>query len=164
MSRSRPDWRPERIVVGRVGRPHGLDGSVHLIGYGGVVPLTAGTRVRIGEREAAIAGRKGTAERPVLRFDAVADRDAALALQGQEVSVAADVLPETAEGEFFQVDLVGCEVAAGGRRLGVVERVHEYPANDVLELDGGEMVPFVDDVVLEVDVPARRIMLRDDFV
>ncbi|MGZ4431963.1 MAG: ribosome maturation factor RimM [Gaiellales bacterium] len=163
MSRSRPDWRPERIVVGRVGRPHGLDGSVHLTGFGGVVPLTVGTRVRIGERDALIAGRKGTAERPVLRFDVAPTRDAALALQGQEVSVAAETLPETPEGEFFQIDLIGCEVAAGGHRLGMVERVQEYPANDVLVLDGGEMIPFVEDVVLDVDVPGRRITVRDDF-
>ena len=46
MSRSLPDpsWRPPRVVIGAVGRGHGLDGFVHLVGHGGVVPLEPGRR------------------------------------------------------------------------------------------------------------------------
>jgi ribosomal 30S subunit maturation factor RimM len=49
------------------------------------------------------------------------------------------------------------------RPLGTVAAVHEYPANDVLELDSGEMIPFVDEVVVAVDVPARTLTLADGF-
>jgi ribosomal 30S subunit maturation factor RimM len=55
-------------------------------------------------------------------------------------------------------------VMCGARLLGRVTRVHEYPANDVLELDDGEMIPFVDDVVVSVDIPGRRLDVVEGFL
>jgi len=166
MSRSLPDpsWRPPRVVIGAVGRGHGLDGFVHLVGHGGVVPLEPGTPVRLGDRDAVIVGRKGTAGRPLVRFDIAATREQAEELRGADVTVAADALPATEQDEFFHIDLVGCTVLCGGRRLGAVRRVHEYPANDVLELDSGEMIPFVTDVVVAVDVAGRSLRVVEGFV
>ena len=164
MSRSQPDWRPDRIVVGRVGRPHGLDGFVLLTGHGGAIALDAGTEVLLGDRPARVAARKGTAERPILRFDLAANREGAEELRGLEVTVDAGELPATDEDEFFHVDLIGCEVHAGDRLLGVVRQVHVYPANDALELDSGTLIPFVEDVVVTVDPPGRRIEVRGDFL
>ena len=165
MSRSQPvpSWRPSRIVVGAVGRPHGLDGYLHLSGYGGVVPLDPGTAVRVGEREAVVMGRKGTADRPLLRLDITDSRQSVEALRGADFSVAADALPATEQDEFFHVDLLGCRVVCGDRELGIVARVQEYPANDVLELDSGQLVPFVDEVVVAVDVPGRTLRVVEDF-
>ena len=170
MSRSPADpasWRPEEIVVGRVGRPHGLDGSVHLEGHGGVVPLEPGTPVRVGGRPAVIERRRGTAERPILSFDRVHDREQAAALRGQPVAVASDRLPAVDRDEYFHVDLVGCRVEAGGERLGEVREVLAYPANDVLDVRQGDrqvLIPFAVDVVLEVDIPGRLIRVREDFL
>jgi 16S rRNA processing protein RimM len=163
MSRSQPDrgWRPDRIEVGRIGRPHGLDGSVTLTGHGGTVPMTPGTEVTIGGRAARVVGRKGTDERPIVRFDLAASREQAEELRGLAVTVPASALPEPEADEFFHIDLIGCEVWCGERRVGAVRTVHTYPANDVLELDSGEMIPFVDDAVDGVDVAGRRIGLRE---
>jgi 16S rRNA processing protein RimM len=164
MSRSLTDWRPQRVVVGAVGKAHGLDGATHLVGYGGVVPIARGTEVLIGDRPAVVVERKGTHDRPIVRFDLASTRDAIEALRGMDVTVAADSLPDTEQDEFFHVDLVGCQVICGDRLLGRVARVHEYPANDVLELDGGEMIPFVDDVVVSVDIPGRRLGVVEGFL
>ena len=163
MSRSQPDrgWRPDRIEVGRIGKPHGLDGSVTLTGHGGTVPMALGTEVEVGGRPATIVGRKGTDERPIVRFDIAASREQAQELRGQSVTVPVAALPEPDEDEFFHVDLIGCEVWCGERRVGTVRTVRTYPANDVLELESGEMLPFVDDAVDAVDVVARRIELRE---
>ena len=171
MSRSLADtpWRPERIVVGRVGRPHGLDGSIHLDGHGGVVPLPPGTEVEVDGRPAVVVGRKGTAERPILLLDLARDRDGAEAIRGQEVTVTAGLLPATGGDEYFHVDLVGCAVRSGSRELGTVHDVLAYPANDVLDVrppDGSErlLIPFVDDVVVRVDVAGRVVGIREDFL
>ncbi len=166
MSRSQPDpsWRPSRVVVGAVGRAHGLDGFAHLVGHGGAVPLEPGTRVQVGERDAMVTGRKGTDERPLVRFDIADTREAVDGLRGADVSVAAGALPDTGDDEFFHVDLLGCTVVCESRTVGVVQRIHEYPANDVLELDTGEMVPFVDVVVVAVDIPGRTLRLADGFL
>ncbi|MDX6552796.1 MAG: rRNA processing protein RimM, partial [Gaiellales bacterium] len=95
-------------------------------------------------------------------FDIASSRDDVEALRGLSVTVEAGSLPDTPEDEFFHIDLVGCTVRAGERELGVVVAVHEYPANDALELDSGDLVPFVDDVVEAVDPPARLITVRED--
>jgi 16S rRNA processing protein RimM len=169
MSKSPADtpWRPPTIVVGRVGRAHGLDGAVYLEGHGGGVPLHSGQAVTLGGRHAVIVERRGTDRRPILRFDCAADRDAAEALRGREVQVPAGVLPEPDPDDYLHVDLIGCRVTAGNRELGTVAGVLVYPANDVLDIRGGEepvLVPFVEDVVLSVDVAGRRIVIRDDFL
>jgi 16S rRNA processing protein RimM len=169
MSKSPADtpWRPPTIVVGRVGRAHGLDGAVYLEGHGGAVALAAGLEVSVGGRPAVITERRGTDGRPILRFDCAADRDAAEALRGQEVAVAAAALPEPDPDDYLHVDLIGCRVTAGDRELGTVADVLVYPANDVLDIRGGEepvLVPFVEDVVLSVDVAGRCIAIRGDFL
>jgi len=156
-------------VVGRVGRPHGLDGSVHLDGHGGVVPLDPGTRVEVGGRPAVIVARKGTVERPIVLLDLAADRDRAEELRGADVTVPADALPAPGADEYFHVDLVGCAVRAGSRELGTIHGVLAYPSNDVLDVRAGGaseplLIPFVDDVVLRVDVSERVVAIREDFL
>ena len=153
-------WRPQRIVIGRIGRAHGLDGSVYLDGHGGAVPLPAGTRLTVGDREAVVVSCRGTAERPLLRLDLSADRDEAEAMRGLQVSIPAAEPPEPPADEYFHVDLIGCRVTAGDRTLGEVREVQSYPANDVLVVTGrgGELLlPFVASVVLDVDLEGRRI-------
>jgi 16S rRNA processing protein RimM len=142
MSKSPADtpWRPPTIVVGRVGRAHGLDGAVHLDGHGGAVPLRSGLEVTLGGRPAVIVERRGTDLRPILRFDCAADRDAAERLRGQEVEVPSSALPEPDADDYLHVDLIGCRVTAGDRELGTVADVLVYPANDVLEIRGEERV------------------------
>jgi 16S rRNA processing protein RimM len=154
-------------VVGRIGRTHGLDGSVYLEGHGGVVPLRAGTRVMVGDRPATVAARRGVERRPIVRFDLASTREQAEALRGQLVAIDSAQLPQTEPGEYFHVDLIGCEVVAGDRRLGEVVEVFEYPANDVLDVRDGEqqiLIPFAEDALLEVDVPGRRIVVREDLL
>jgi 16S rRNA processing protein RimM len=167
MSRSQPEPDRGRLTIGTVGRPHGLDGSFHLSGHGGGVELGPGLDVRVGERPARIASRKGTADHPILRLDIAGSREEADGLRGQSVSIDRTELPDPAEGEFFQVDLVGCSVWAGDRLLGEVAEVLTYPANDVLDVAGGPeplLLPFVEDVVLDVDLASRRISIREDFL
>lgn len=169
MSKSSPDtpWRPDQIVVGRIGRAHGLDGSVYLEGHGGVVPLRPGTTITVGERPATIRDRRGTAERPILRLDLAATREAAEQLRGLAVSVPSSQLPQPEPDEYFHVDLIGCQVYAGERLLGEVIEVLAYPANDVLDVRGGEtslLLPLAADAILEVDVAARRIHVREDML
>ena len=157
-------WWPDRITVGRIGRPHGLDGSAYVNGHGGAIPLDPGTPVRVGEREAVVTARKGSGERPIVRLDIAASREAIEELRGLELTVDAALLPSPREDEFLHVDLVGCKVLAGEVQLGKVVAVHEYPANDVLELSGGEMLPFVHEVIERVDVPARTIRIQPGFL
>lgn len=73
-------------------------------------------------------------------------------------------LPEPGEGSYYVADLVGLEVIdESGTPAGVVLEVLPGPANDVLALDTGVLLPLVEDCVREVDLGARRILLNPGF-
>ena len=151
------------LNAGRVGRPHGLDGSFHVTHPRGELLRTGGA-VRVGAAVHEIVRRAGTAERPILRLHDVGDRAGAEALRGQELLVARADAPPLAPGEYWAEDLEGCSVlTAGGRELGVVQRLRALPSCEALEV-GELLVPMVADAVLEVDVGTRRIVVDAAFL
>jgi 16S rRNA processing protein RimM len=144
--------------AGRVGRPHGLDGSFHLDASG--EPLEVGISVRVGERVTAVERLAGTAAHPIVRVAGVASREAAAALRGEHIYVER-VEAELDPGEYLAADLVGLRVAD----LGSVRRVINAPSCDLLEVgEGGLLVPFVRDAVRRVDLEAGTIEVDRGFL
>jgi 16S rRNA processing protein RimM len=98
----------------------------------------------------------------VVKLAGVDDRDQALALRGREVAVPRADLPPAGEGEFYWADLIGLAVVnVQGEILGKVEDLLETGANDVLVVKGDtqHLLPYVDAVVLDVDLEAGRIQV-----
>ena len=151
---------PHWLRAGRVGRPHGLDGSFHVTRPNAQLLREAG-RVLIDERELEITRRAGTDRSPILRLAGHDDRGAAEALRGKDLMVARAQAPELGPDEWWAEDLAGCSVSDGDRPVGVVRRLLELPSCEVLEVerpDGGELlVPLVSDAVREVDLDRRAI-------
>jgi 16S rRNA processing protein RimM len=156
------------VPVGRVGRPHGLDGSFYVTRpLAGL--LTAGARVRVRGATAAIVRRAGTEQRPIVRLEGVEDRAAAEQLRGAQLSVRLQDAPPLGEGEWWAHELEGCTVADGERTLGTVSRLVALPSCEALEVrprQGGEpvLVPMVKDAVRHVDVAARHIDVDLEFL
>jgi 16S rRNA processing protein RimM len=149
--RERVQW----LAAGRVGRPHGLDGSFHVTRpRGALLPL--GARVRIGDEEAEIVRRAGTDERPILRLAGHEGRAAAEALRGADLLVHREAAPALGEEEWYAEDLEGCRVVDGTLDVGRVRRLLALPSCEVLEVerDGDDdlLVPLVRDAVRSVDV------------
>lgn len=149
------------LRAGRVGRPHGLDGSFHVVTPNAAL-LDAAQRVSVAGREREIVRRAGTASRPILRLDGCEDRDDAEALRGEELTVPRWVAPPLEEDEWWAEDLVGCSVHDAGRHVGVVRGLLALPSCEVLEVTREQgarelLVPLVSDAVREVDVNARSI-------
>lgn len=156
------------LEAGRVGRPHGLDGSFYVTGPRPRV-LTVGTSVTVAGRTAAIVRRAGTDERPIVRLQGIEDRPAAEALRGQALAVEQRLAPVLAEGEWWAHELEGCEVVDGDRLLGTVSRLIELPSCEALEVrreGGGEpvLVPMVKDAIRRVEPAAGRIEVNLDFL
>jgi 16S rRNA processing protein RimM len=154
---SSDDW----LAGGRVGRPHGLDGSFHVLEPRPAL-LRLGVVVRAGGREAEIVRRAGTDDRPILRLGGVDSREAAGELGGAELLVAREAAPALEEDEWWARDLEGCRVVDGERQLGFVERLVPLPSCEALEVTGpGDeesfLVPLVRDAVRHVDVAAKVI-------
>jgi 16S rRNA processing protein RimM len=151
------------LNAGRVGRPHGLDGSFHVT-HPRPQQLVLGGTLRIGGAEREIVRRAGTESRPILRVDGVSDRLAAERLRGEELLVARAAVPPLPAGEYWAEELRGCTVVtSGGRALGTVERLSALPSCEVLEV-GELLVPMVGDAVLDIDVAARRIVVDAEFL
>jgi 16S rRNA processing protein RimM len=149
----------ELVSIGRVGRPHGLDGSFFVEGASDRVgAFDRGTTVHIGdETYEIVASKHGAQGRPVIRLDRAVARGATLA-------VPRDELPALEEDEYYAFQLVGLAVEEeGGRVLGRVREVLDYPANDVLELDSGVSLPLVEACVRKVDVDGGRIVIAPGF-
>jgi 16S rRNA processing protein RimM len=148
----------ELVTVGRVGKPHGLEGAF-VIEDASDEPerYAVGATLRVEGQPATIVESKRAGGRPVIRLDREVPR-------GAELQVDRAELPPPNEGEYYVFQLVGLEVEEeGGRRLGRVAEVSPGPANDVLELDGGLALPLVDACVQEVDLAAGRILVRRGF-
>jgi len=149
----------DTVVVGRVGRPHGLDGSF-VVEDASEAPerFAAGAELlAAGEPPKVVASKRAGQGRLVVKLDRRVERGAAL-------EVPRDALPEPGVGEWYVFQLVGLSVEEdGGRVLGKVADVEPWPANDVLVLDGGAMLPLVDACVLQVDLDAGRIVVAQGF-
>jgi 16S rRNA processing protein RimM len=149
----------DRVVVGRVGRAHGLDGAF-VVEDPSDDPrwFAVGARLIAGGTEAEVVlARRGGGGRRVIRLDREVPR-------GTPLEVAKTALPATEADEYYVFDLVGLEVVEdGGRGLGRVTSVEPGVANDVLALDGGLLLPLVGECVRDIDLEARRILVAPGF-
>jgi 16S rRNA processing protein RimM len=149
----------ERVLVGRVGRPHGLDGSF-VVEDASEAPerfAQGAELLAAGEPAKVVASKRAGQGRLVVKLDRRVERGTAL-------EVPRDTLPEPAAGAWYVFQLVGLAVEEdGGRPLGKVADVEPWPANDVLVLEGGAMLPLVDACVLQVDLDAGRILVARGF-
>ena len=148
------DW----VRVGRVGKPHGLDGSFFVEQASeDALRFAVGATLYVGEEPASIVASKRAGGRPVIKLDRAVER-------GAHLSVRAADLPPPEEGGYYVFQLVGLEVVEqDGRRLGCVAEVAPGVANDVLELDSGVALPMVAACVLEVDRERGRIVVASGF-
>jgi 16S rRNA processing protein RimM len=149
----------EWLAGGRVGRPHGLDGSFYVVAARAAL-LEPGARVRVAGRDAEVARRAGTDERPIVRLAGFDGRDAAERLRGLELLVPRAAAPPLEDDEWWAEDLEGCRVVDGERELGRVARLVPLPSCEALEVTGGAedfLVPLVRDAVRSVDVAAKVV-------
>jgi 16S rRNA processing protein RimM len=137
---SAPD---DRLEVGRVVKPHGLQGEVVVVAITNHPErFDAGNRVWVDDVERVIVTSRTHQDRWLLRFDGVADRTAAEGLRGAVLT--AEPLGDALEGEVWVHEVVGAEVVdRAGAPIGVVTAVEANPAHDLLVLEGGTLVPMV---------------------
>jgi 16S rRNA processing protein RimM len=166
-SRPTADKPGPELEAGRVGRPHGLDGSFYVTAPRARL-LTIGMGVSVAGRTAAIVRRAGTERHPIVRLEGVEDRPAAELLRGLPLMVQGPDAPALADDEWWAHELEGCEVVGDERLLGTVSRLIELPSCEALEVRGREgqtlLVPMVKDAVRRVETSERRIEVDLDFL
>lgn len=159
------------IQLGTVGAPFGVRGWVKLRSHTDPPEgLLQHRSVHIGPAGACVEyriearGKSGGAL--TVKFVGVGDRDQAAMLRGAGVWVRRDTLPPPKAQEFYQADLVGCEVTnLAGERLGSVSHFVETPAHTLMVVSGGEeelMVPALPKHLKRVELEERRVVVDWD--
>jgi 16S rRNA processing protein RimM len=165
------------LVVGRIGKPHGLRGEVS------VEPRTdepdrrfaAGATLYVernrpgaaeGSETLTVRGTRWHSGRLLVTFDEIADRDAAEQARGTVLVVPVDPAEAPADPEeFYDHQLVGLTVERpDGTKVGTVARVEHTGAQDllVIDVDGRPVLfPFVATLLPTVDVAGGRVVVDD---
>jgi 16S rRNA processing protein RimM len=156
------------VAVGRITRAHGVQGELAVL----VISEVPG-RFADGETVWLEDGRTLTVEssrphkdRLLVRFREVQTREQAEALQRALLVVPESLSPELPEGSWWDHRIVGCAIETDtGRALGTVHDVIHTAANDVwsaVDDEGTEtLIPVLRDVILDVDMDAKRIVVRE---
>jgi len=142
------------VPVGRVGRPHGLDGAfVVEHGSDDESRYVVGAVLHVNGTPATVTlSRRVGRGRHAIRLDRSVER-------GETLTILRAELPTLSEDEFYNFEIIGLRVEeVGGRVLGTVRDVLPGSANDNLELDDGTLVPMIEDAIASID-PARGIVL-----
>src|SRR5690606_13313207 len=154
------------VLVGRVIRPHGLRGGVVVepitdrpverFSPGSVVLDPDGYPLTVRRFEA-------TERAPVITFEEIGDRDQAERLRGLYLYVNEYQRRDLEDEEYWPEDLVGADVfGPDGRRIGSVTDVEIGVGQDRLLIAtpaGPVTVPFVSEIVTDVDLDGRRIVV-----
>jgi 16S rRNA processing protein RimM len=156
------------VVVGKVTRAHGLRGEVVVLVFSDNPDrFEPGSSIFFEDgREVRIRASRPNGGRLLVAFEGVGDRNAAEALRGLTLVVPRSSLPALSEGEFWPHQLEGCVVVTeSGRTLGAITDVVANRANDLwvaVDESGVEtLVPAIREVIVDVDVGARRVLVRD---
>jgi 16S rRNA processing protein RimM len=164
---SSPDIADGYIAIGQILRPWGVRGEVK-------VALHTDFPERFQQLELVYLGPEA---RPVpvlasrmhqgqalLRLEGYDTPEAAEALRNLWIQVPQDQLMPLPEDEHYVFEMIGVHVVTtDGRDLGEIAEVLITSANDVLVIrsaTGEILIPYIDDVVAEEDLPARRIVIR----
>lgn len=153
------------LEVGRIGRAHGVRGALVVrIDSDRPERVTPGARLHDGERWLTIvSARKQPQHRWVVQFEEVTDRTAAEAMQGRSLSGEPILDPDA----LWVHEIIGTRIVdQHGIDRGCCVAVLDNPANDLLELDTGHLVPVtfiveVVDGVVRVDAPDGLFDLLD---
>jgi 16S rRNA processing protein RimM len=142
------------VVVGRVGRPHGVRGEVTVLPESDDPgDFRRGSLMRAGDLEVEVSSARPYRDRGlIVAFAGITDRNAAEGLRGLALTRGAAARRALEEGEFWSSSLVGLEaVSPSGLVLGRVVEVVSGGLQDrlVVETRSGEQVqvPFVDEMV-----------------
>jgi 16S rRNA processing protein RimM len=156
------------ICVGRIGAPQGGRGEVRLwtftedplavLHYG---PLTT----KDGSRAFEVAKARAAKDHLVATIKGVIDRSAAERLNGIELYVPRERLPEAAEDEYYHADLIGLAAETiSGEPLGRVLAIHNFGAGDIIEIappSGSTLLlPFTNAVVPTIDLAGGRVIVE----
>jgi 16S rRNA processing protein RimM len=158
----------EKICVARIGAPHGIRGAVKLWTFteDPLAVMSYGQlKTKDGARSFEVATAREAKDHLVATFKGVVTREDAERLNGVELYIPRDHLPETDDDEYYHADLIGlAAVDASDRAIGRVIAIHDFGAGTIIEIAPPEgntiMLPFTNAVVPTVDLKGGKVIIE----
>lgn len=155
------------VCVARIGAAHGVRGAVRLWTFTEdplAVKDYGPLMTEDGTRQFEVTHAREAKDHLVVTLKGVASRDDAERLNGLELYVPRDRLPETDDNEYYHTDLIGlAAVTTTEQPLGKVIAIHNFGAGDIIEIappQGATMLlPFTNAVVPTVDLAGGRVVI-----
>ena len=156
------------VCVARIGAAHGVRGAVKLwtftedpLAVQGYGPLMT----KDGARQFEIAQLRAAKDHLVATFKGITTRTDAEKLNGIELCVPRERLPDTDDDEYYHADLIGlAAVNAADEPLGRVVAIHNFGAGDIIEIAPAKgatmLLPFTNAVVPTVDIAGGRVVIE----
>jgi 16S rRNA processing protein RimM len=156
------------ICVARIGAAHGVRGAVKLWTFTEdplAVQSYGPLMTKDGARQFEIASVRAAKDHLVATFKGIATRNDAEKLNGIELYVPREKLPDTDDDEYYHADLIGlAAVNAAHEPLGRVVGIHNFGAGDIIEIappKGATMLlPFTNAVVPTIDIAGGRVVIE----
>jgi 16S rRNA processing protein RimM len=156
------------ICVARIGAAHGVRGAVKLWTFTEdpfAVKDYGPLMTRDGARQFEVTHAREAKDHLVATLKGIATREDAERLNGLELYIAREKLPETDEDEYYHADLIGlAAVTPANEPLGRVIAIHNFGAGDIIEIapvNGATMLlPFTNAVVPSVDLAGGRVVVE----
>ena len=155
---------PEEIIIGKLGKVRGLDGSIKII------PLTDFDGRFDGLKEVFVGGKlmkifrvTHIGDEIFAKFEGVDNRETARTLTNKMLTVPRSQAAPLDDDEFYTFDIIGCEVFDGDKKIGTVTDVLKTGSNDVFQVQGaGEiLIPALKSVIKKIDIAAKKIFVSD---
>jgi 16S rRNA processing protein RimM len=156
------------ICVARIGAAHGVRGAVKLWTFTEdplAVQRYGPLLTKDGARQFEVTHAREAKDHLVATLKGVATREDAERLNGVELYIAREKLPDTDEDEYYHADLIGlAAVTAADAPIGRVIAIHNFGAGDIIEIapsHGATMLlPFTNAVVPTVDLAGGRVVIE----
>lgn len=157
------------VLIGRIGRPHGVRGELVMEGVSLTPDELRAVRgftwrsPRGEERTVTLSGARAAHDRLLVAFEGAGDRDLAAALTNGDLLAEASRLPDPGPQVAYTFQLLGLRVEnEQGRDLGTLAEIVTTGAQPMYVVRGGErelLVPAVPDILKQVDLTAGRIVV-----
>lgn len=159
---------PPQVCVARIGAAHGVRGAVKLWTFTEdplAVKHYGPLFTKDGARQFEVAHVREAKDHLVATFKGVSTREEAERLNGVELYVTRERLPEPDDDEYYHADLIGlAAVTTADRPLGLVVGIHNFGAGDIIEIAPPQgptmLLPFTNAVVPTVDLAGGRVVIE----
>lgn len=158
------------VVIARFGRSHGVKGWVHVQSFTDPQPQCldySQWQLQDSQQPLSVTASEQHAKSLVVKIEGIdTPEDVRERLTNRLIVVERDQLKPLPEGEgYYWHDLIGCEVfTKDHQRLGVIDSLFSTPGNDVAVIKGDQqhLVPWLSEIILDVDLPKRQICVDWD--